>query len=212
MAKFKECAKVVSQERIGTGIFSLWLQTEQVAGEAKPGQFINLYCQDGSRLLPRPISICEVNKEERQLRIVYRVAGKGTAEFSGYSKGDEVEILGPLGNGFPLDRMEEGKKAFLIGGGIGIPPMLELSRELKGEKQIILGYRDELFLNEELAKNGTVYLATEDGSARNQRKCAGCNLRGGLKCRCDLCLRPHPDASGAESLCRGKRHRVLAFS
>ena len=56
-------------------------------------------------------------------------------------------------------------KAFLIGGGIGIPPMLELSRELKGEKQIILGYRDELFLNEELAKNGTVYLATEDGSA-----------------------------------------------
>ena len=120
MAKFKECAKVVSQERIGTGIFSLWLQTEQVAGEAKPGQFINLYCQDGSRLLPRPISICEVNKEERQLRIVYRVAGKGTAEFSSYSKGDEVEILGPLGNGFPLDRMEEGKKAFLIGGGIGI--------------------------------------------------------------------------------------------
>lgn len=126
----------MSQERIGTGIFSLWLQTEQVAGEAKPGQFINLYCQDGSRLLPRPISICEVNKEERQLRIVYRVAGKGTAEFSSYSKGDEVEILGPLGNGFPLDRMEEGKKAFLIAGGIGIPPMLELSRELKGEKQI----------------------------------------------------------------------------
>ena len=120
MAKFKECAKVVSQERIGTGIFSLWLQTEQVAGEAKPGQFINLYCQDGSRLLPRPISICEVNKEERQLRIVYRVAGKGTAEFSSYSKGDEVEILGPLGNGFPLDRMEEGKKAVVIFGG-GIP-------------------------------------------------------------------------------------------
>lgn len=48
----KECAKVVSQERIGTGIFSLWLQTEQVAGEAKPGQFINLYCQDGSPSAP----------------------------------------------------------------------------------------------------------------------------------------------------------------
>ena len=204
----------MSQERIGTGIFSLWLQTEQVAGEAKPGQFINLYCQDGSRLLPRPISICEVNKEERQLHAGggydLRVAGKGTAEFSSYSKGDEVEILGPLGNGFPLDRMEEGKKAFLIGGGIGIPPMLELSRELKGEKQIILGYRDELFLNEELAKNR---LSRYRGrKRRNQRKCAGCNLRGGLKCRCDLCLRPHPDASGAESLCRGKRHRVLAFS
>ena len=157
--------KILSKRRLNATMTWLVIDAPLVARKAKPGQFINLYCQDGSRLLPRPISICEVNKEERQLRIVYRVAGKGTAEFSSYSKGDEVEILGPLGNGFPLDRMEEGKKAFLIGGGIGIPPMLELSRELKGEKQIILGYRDELFLNEELAKNGTVYLATEDGSA-----------------------------------------------
>ena len=140
MAKFKECAKVVSQEKIGTGIFSMWLQTEQVAGEAKPGQFINLYCQDGSRLLPRPISICEVNKEERQLRIVYRVAGKGTAEFSSYSKGDEVEILGPLGNGFPLDRMEEGKK-FEIYAGCSQPD--ERSIELTGTEPVKIIWEKE---------------------------------------------------------------------
>jgi len=61
--------------------------------------------------------------------------------------------------------MEEGKKAFLIGGGIGIPPMVELSKQLKGEKQIIVGYRDaQLFLKEELDKNGTVYVATDNGS------------------------------------------------
>lgn len=163
--KFKEKAKVLSQEKIATGIFSLYLQTEEIAGYAKPGQFINVYCGDKSRLLPRPISICEVDKEAKSLRIVYRVAGQGTEEFSRLQEGDRVEILGPLGNGFPLERMEEGKKSFLIGGGIGIPPMVELSKQLKGEKQIIVGYRDELFLEKDLEKNGTVYLATEDGSA-----------------------------------------------
>ena len=75
--------------------------------------------------------------------------------------GDEIEILGPLGNGFPLKE----KKAFLIGGGIGIPPMLELAKQLDAEKQIVVGYRDELFLTEELSENGEVYVATEDGSA-----------------------------------------------
>lgn len=163
--KFKENVKVISQEQIANGIFSLWLATEQIADYAKPGQFINVYCGDKSRLLPRPISICEVDKEKKALRIVYRVAGKGTEEFSHLAKDDTVDILGPLGNGFPLERMEEGKKAFLIGGGIGIPPMVELSKQLKGEKQIIVGYRDaELFLKEELDQNGTVYVATDNGS------------------------------------------------
>lgn len=68
-------------------------------------------------------------------------------------------------NGFPLEE-GKGKKVFLMGGGIGIPPMLQLSKELDADKQIILGYRnDELFLKEDLDKNGTVYIATEDGSA-----------------------------------------------
>ena len=165
--KTKQPCKIIRQECIGTDIYSMWLDAGEIGKNAVPGQFVSLYSRNGSKLLPRPISLCEINKEEGKLRLVYRVTGKGTGteEFSRLHAGVPVETLGPLGNGFPLDRMEEGKKAFLIGGGIGIPPMLELSRELKGEKQIILGYRDELFLNEELAKNGTVYLATEDGSA-----------------------------------------------
>ena len=75
--------------------------------------------------------------------------------------GETLHIVGPLGNGFP----KKEKKAFLIGGGIGIPPMLQLARELDCEKQIVLGYRDELFLLDEFQKQGEVYLATEDGSA-----------------------------------------------
>ena len=163
--KKKITATVLSQKEIAPRIFDMWIATE-LAACAKAGQFIGVYPKDRSTLLPRPISICQVNDKKDALRIVYRIAGQGTAEFSSYQEGDSVEILGTLGNGFPTEAAE-GKKVFLMGGGIGIPPMLELARELPAstEKQIIVGYRDDqLFLKEDLEKNGTVYIATEDGS------------------------------------------------
>jgi len=160
--KIKLTASVVSQEALASGIYSMWIQADDIARAAKPGQFISVYTKDASRLLPRPISICEIDRDQGRLRIVYRVAGEGTREFSGYQAGDPVTVMGPLGNGFPLDGT---KKAFLIGGGIGIPPMLQLAKELGCEKQMVLGYRDELFLNQEFEPYGPVYLAVEDGSA-----------------------------------------------
>ena len=165
MAKVKETAQVISQEQLSDGIFSMWIHTEAIASQAHAGQFISVYSNDGSKLLPRPISICEIDKEQGRLRIVYRTVGAGTKEFSGYQAGDPIVILGPLGNGFP--QLPAEKSVFLIGGGIGIPPILELARELpaSAEKQIIVGYRDnQLFLKEDLEENGTVYIATEDGS------------------------------------------------
>lgn len=158
--KFQEIAGVISQEVLATGVYSMWIKTDKIAKISKPGQFIDLYCKEGSRMLPRPISICEIDEEKNALRIVYRILGKGTEEFSAYQAGDEIRILGPLGNGFPISD----KKAILIGGGIGIPPMLELAKSLKGEKKIVAGYRDELFLQEELQENGELFIATEDGS------------------------------------------------
>ena len=107
--KFEETAKVISQEKIGDGIYDMWIETCNIAEKAVPGQFISVYTKDASKLLPRPISICEINGQ--QLRIVYRVVGGGTTEFSGYKAGDDIRILGPIGNGFPID---EGKKAILI--------------------------------------------------------------------------------------------------
>ena len=80
--KKKEQAKVVSQEQLADGIFSMWIQTE-TAGSARPGQFISMYTNDGSKLLPRPISICEIDKKDNAIRLVYRKVGKGTEEFSG---------------------------------------------------------------------------------------------------------------------------------
>ena len=167
-SKYKELSTIISQTCLAPGIYSMWLSTEQIAGEAVPGQFISVYCNDGSKILPRPISICEVDKEKNALRIVYRVAGKGTSEFSEMKEGQTLEILGPIGNGFPLERCPEGKKAFLIGGGIGIPPMLGLAKKLhaEGKKVIaVLGYRDaKTFLAKEFEEVAEVVIATEDGS------------------------------------------------
>lgn len=159
MGKVKITAEVVSQTCIATDIYSLILKAGEIASQAVAGQFVSVYSKDGSRMLPRPISLCGIDKEAGTLRLVYRIAGKGTNEFSKLQAGDTVDILGPLGNGF----MKESGKAILIGGGIGIPPMLQLAKELDCEKSIVLGYRDELFLNEEFEPYGSVYLSSEDG-------------------------------------------------
>lgn len=122
-----EC-RVISQKEIAPAIYDLWIETA-LAKEAKAGQFIGVFPKDKSTLLPRPISICQVSDKKDALRIVYRIAGQGTKEFSTLKEGDCVQIMGPLGNGFPVEQ-GMGKRVFLMGGGIGIPPMLELAREL----------------------------------------------------------------------------------
>lgn len=161
--KKKETAVVYRQTERAKDIYDMWIETN-LAALAEPGQFIGVYPGDGSMVLPRPLSICEVNREAGRIRVVYRESGRGTAEFSQYTAGHPVSILGILGNGFPLEE-SRGKRAFLIGGGIGIPPMLELAKRLEGERQIILGYRNsDLFLLGDFEKYGTVSIATEDGS------------------------------------------------
>ncbi|MCD7765555.1 MAG: dihydroorotate dehydrogenase electron transfer subunit [Lachnospiraceae bacterium] len=155
-------AAVCSQEQIADQIYSMWLQADSIASAACPGQFVSVYSNDSGRLLPRPISICETDKEKGRIRLVYRVAGKGTAEFSGCKAGDCLDILGPLGNGYPLNRCQADRTAILIGGGIGIPPMVELAKQLEGNVIAVVGYRDELFLTDELALYGKLYVAVED--------------------------------------------------
>ncbi len=167
--KKKTTAKVIRQENIATGIFDLYLETD-LCKDAGPGQFISLYPKDASTLLPRPISICQVQKKEGALRLVYRVMGKGTTEFSSLQKGDDIDILGVLGNGFSMEKVK-GRKLVILGGGIGIPPMLgvlEAAALQDSAKSVsfVAGYRDELFLYDDLKRFGGegVYAATEDGS------------------------------------------------
>lgn len=183
--KQKVISVVTEQKQLATGIFSMRIKAEGLAEEACPGQFVILYCNDQSRKLGRPLSICEIDREKQELRIVYRVAGKGTEEFSQLKVGDTLAVLGPLGNGYDI----HAEHVILTAGGIGIPPMLELAKSLPGEKTIILGYRnDELFLKEDFEKYGTVYIATDDGSAGIHGNVVDAlkhyNVKGDVICAC----------------------------
>ena len=181
MQKKKVDAYILSQEKLADGIYSMIMKTD-LAKMAKPGQFVNIYPKNQSTLLPRPISICEADQEENTLRCVYRVVGKGTDEFSKYQEGDTISILGTLGNGFPLEA-GKGKKVMLMGGGIGVPPILELAKRIEAEeKLIVVGYRDnQTFLKEEFEKNGKVYIATEDGSVGTKGNVMNAIAENGLK-------------------------------
>ncbi|MCH5332741.1 MAG: dihydroorotate dehydrogenase electron transfer subunit [Agathobacter sp.] len=179
MGKTIETAGVLAQRALGGNIYDLTLRAPKIAASARAGQFVSLYCSDSSRLLPRPISLCGIDRESGSIRLVYRVTGEhtGTEEFSRLAEGDSVRIMGPLGNGFAV---QPGKKALLIGGGIGVPPMLQLAKDIRAgavqglaglepaelpDFQMVMGYRDrQTFLLDEFLEQGECLVATEDGS------------------------------------------------
>ncbi|MEG1930503.1 MAG: dihydroorotate dehydrogenase electron transfer subunit [Anaerovorax sp.] len=167
-------SKIISHKEIAKNIYQLELLAPEVAGNSKAGQFVNVYLKDKSKLLPRPISICEIRED--RLVLVYGVVGKGTEELSSYEPGESLSILGPLGNGFSLEGSQEQaneigeetmKRVVLVGGGIGVPPMVQLAKELKGKAEEIIavvGFKEEPFLIETLMAVCTeVYVATDSG-------------------------------------------------
>lgn len=157
--QFEELCAVISQKEIAHEIYELVVATNDIANVAVAGQFVNLYSKEKNLLLPRPISICETNG--KMLRLVYRKIGKGTAEFSTLKTGDTIKIIGPLGNGFPITK----KRVLLVGGGLGIPPMLGLAKRMGSNAVTVLGYRNELFLISDFEDATDTYISTEDGSA-----------------------------------------------
>lgn len=171
--KRKTVGKVLSQNCLAPGIYDLRIAT-CLASDAHAGQFVGVFTKDSSALLPRPISICGVSDDRKSVRLVYRVAGKGTDEFSCLKEGDEVALLGVLGNGYDIESIkamgsnDTPVRVLLLGGGIGVPPMLELSKELSaaGVKAIsVMGYRDSgTFLLDEFKQYSDTYVASEDGS------------------------------------------------
>ena len=105
-------------------------------------------------------------------------------------------------------------KVFLMGGGIGVPPILELAKQLEcEEKQILAGYRDQqTFLKEEFEQNGTLYISTEDGSVGTKGNVMDAIRENGLKGGSHLRMWSDSNASGNQAVCRGTEHRMLHFS
>lgn len=172
--KVREKAAVKEQTELSANVYSLVLRVS-FAGEVKPGQFVSVFLNDRSRLLPRPISVCEAEPLAGTIRLVYRVTGAktGTASLACLAAGDTVWVLGPLGNGFPL-AMAEGKRMLLVGGGIGVPPMLACCEgflSLPEKKRpacitVAAGYRSlaDAYLLDELRRRAAVLAASDDGT------------------------------------------------
>lgn len=155
-----KAVKVISNEQISDGIFKLVVEENE---DIKCGQFYMLKVD--CALLPRPISICE--KEGDNLTFLYSVVGKGTKEISELKANEEVNITGPLGNGF--DVKESLGKVALVTGGIGTAPMLQVAKEIKQNKtgevvDLYAGFRDDIYLKEDFEKYvDNINIATNTG-------------------------------------------------
>lgn len=140
------------------------IECPDIAKIAKAGQFVHIRVPGFT--LRRPISICEVDKEAGTLRVLFDVRGEGTRVMAETKEGDMLDVMGPLGNGFEL--LDPSKKAIVVGGGIGVPPMLETAKNYGENATAILGFRDKdkIVLTEDFeAQKNRVMLATDDGSA-----------------------------------------------
>ncbi len=162
-------ARILLQEEVGPDTFLMRFEATVISEYARPGQFIMIrLCgyEGHDPLLRRPFSIHAADPDKGTVDILYRVVGRGTRQMSGLAPGMALKVLGPLGRGFSL---HEERTPVLVGGGLGVAPLLFLARHLKGQGgSVILGavtsrqlLRLDAFENTGL----DLLVATEDGSA-----------------------------------------------
>ena len=140
--------KILENKIISTNIYKMIIELAGNSTEIKPGQFFMLKTLDNSFLLPRPISVNDAGMNT--VTFLYRIEGSGTKNISGLSVNDEIQATGPLGNGFDLSLLKG--KVGIIGGGIGVAPLLYLAKELNKNADVYLGYRDEVYIANEFEK------------------------------------------------------------
>lgn len=159
--------KIESIIEIAPSIFKMTFLSEYISQNAIPGQFVNIKCCDGlNTLLRRPISICCVDRRKNTFDVIFQIKGIGTKYLSSKKINDFVDVLGPLGKGFDLS--EKYQKIAVVGGGIGIFPLLNVLTETKAKKRsAFLGFRNkECVVLESEFNNLTneLFISTNDGS------------------------------------------------
>lgn len=173
-------AKIIRNELINEDTYEMEIEGFT---SSKAGQFINVKTGDNALLLRRPISVSEVL--ENSIIITYKVVGAGTKVLSMKNPGETLDILGPLGNGFPIVK---NKKVLLIGGGIGVPPMIQTAKELSLDNEVIaiIGARNksQVIYEEKLSKYAKVYVTTDDGSYRDKGNVIDCIEKNNIEFDC----------------------------
>ncbi|HJF84929.1 MAG TPA: dihydroorotate dehydrogenase electron transfer subunit [Megamonas hypermegale] len=164
MKKLVVVGKILANEAINANVKRMVIEAPQIAEAAQPGQFVHVKKPDSVNFLRRPFSIADADRENGTITLIYRIVGKGTAEYAAMKVGEAFSILGPIGNGFAL---KDGRP-LLIGGGVGIAPLIYLSRQLKDQKPILLiggKNKDEVFWEKYLQEFADkIYITTDDGS------------------------------------------------
>ncbi|TFE03554.1 dihydroorotate dehydrogenase electron transfer subunit [Jeotgalibacillus sp. R-1-5s-1] len=165
----REQMKVLGNKKLAHQIYEMTLSGELVSLIRTPGQFVHIRTSSGNDpLLRRPISISSYNQEENTMTVIYRASGLGTKQMA-ESPYDTIDVLGPLGSGYQVNEDVKGKSMLLIGGGIGVPPLYELSKQLveKGASVThVLGFESArvVFYEKEFSELGQTLIATADGS------------------------------------------------
>jgi len=160
---------IIRNKEIARNVFELVLTGDLVSLMLQAGQFVNIKVGDGGLILRRPISICSVDYGKKEVTLIYRAGGAGTASLSEKKVGESVNVLGPLGTGFDIGSISANQTVALVGGGVGVPPLYEAAKRLsaKGNKVVIvLGFesKEDVFYEEKFQELGDVHVATMNGS------------------------------------------------
>lgn len=195
-----EVRKVLVTEniQIAKDTFKMTLESD-IARTMRPGQFVNIKIE--GLMLRRPISISEV-VDRTHFVIVYKVVGDGTQKLSTISPNTELDVFGPLGSFYPIH--EDIDEVLLIGGGVGVPPMLELAkkyRKIRRTTYVVLGFNDKesVFYEEEFKKIGCkVFIATMDGSYGTKGTVMDAIEEAGIEATFVCCCGPIPMLKAVE--------------
>ena len=169
LKKYISDLKVAAAERINEKYVLLRLTDEKPLPEMIPGQFVEVRVDDSpTTVLRRPISVNFVDREKNELWLLVATIGEGTRRLGRLQMGDVVNCVLPLGNGFTMPTRQ--KKVVLVGGGVGVAPLLYFGKQLKDrgmEPTFLLGARSakDLLMLEEFEKYGRVFVTTEDGTS-----------------------------------------------
>ena len=160
----QETGEILQKKEIAPGIYDITVNLPKIAKAASVGQFVNISC--GGFTLRRPISLCGFDQKLGTVRLVFEVRGEGTKCLAEYSVGDMLDVVGPLGHGFSMT--DSAKKAVIVGGGIGTPPLLPVAEFYRQNAVVITGFRtaSAAILQQDFAAAGAkTILCTDDGSA-----------------------------------------------